>query len=419
MRYDCWTDNDYNEVLEFVEKSLWLFVQQNADMHRPKQVVCNLTQLDYAGLKFLQRIYFLLADDVQRCIRESVPYLLKHLSQSTDRVTNEIRGSIRGNVDWSLTTKRRLALGLTDPTVFVTRKAVKTYDLPEMQALKYFLTQVNHLCVEVLGFIPEEDRTISYEHYEHQEKWRDVIRGLYHATNTSLKNIYMHSISLPKKVTDLMLQRVRCARSVEFKRVYKGLQLYRKLFVREKPEALRDCCEQGVLKPLNRDTLYEIYILFLTIETLEQLGWQREHLRLVGYGDGAVVHYKNDSKILRVYYQTLPVVFSENSLYTNLMRTYSVDAKLRRPDMLFEFGEHDFKLLEVKRTQNKHYIVESVYKVLGYLKDFEKCFEPGQIPQAVLVIWNDIGDRDNNANDIMVICGRWGYKRFLESNALQ
>jgi len=143
--HDCWTDENYNEVLEFVEKHLWLFVQQNAGIHKPRQIVCNLAQLNYHELRLLQRIYFLLSETVQRSVRESTPCLLRRLVQSTDRVTTELKGSVRGNVDWSLTIKRRLSTGFNNRTVFVTRMAVKTYDLPEMQALKYLLTQINRL----------------------------------------------------------------------------------------------------------------------------------------------------------------------------------------------------------------------------------------------------------------------------------
>jgi hypothetical protein len=33
---DCWTDKDYNEVLSFVENYLWIFVQENAAIHKPE-----------------------------------------------------------------------------------------------------------------------------------------------------------------------------------------------------------------------------------------------------------------------------------------------------------------------------------------------------------------------------------------------
>lgn len=110
---------------------------------------------------------------------------------------------------------------------------------------------------------------------------------------------------------------------------------------------MRECFSQGVLKPLSRDTLYEVYILFVTMASLEQSGWSRENFRLIGYGKGAVAQYKHSDATLRVYYQTLPTTFAQNSLYTGLLRKYQIDVSLRRPDIIFEFDAEkcDFKLL--------------------------------------------------------------------------
>ncbi|MEW6493053.1 MAG: hypothetical protein AB1589_11185 [Cyanobacteriota bacterium] len=410
---DCWTDKDYNEVLSFVEKYLWLFVQENATIHKPEQIVCNLAQLNYRELRLLQLIYFLLSESVQRSIRECMPRLLQRLTKSTERMMTELKGSVRGNVDWNLTLKRRGGAGFSNPTVFVSRIASKTHNLPEVQALKYLLTQINRLCVEVLGKIPEEGETLSYEP---SQKWKDEVRSLYHQSHAFLKNTYLRDIELPTKITDMMLQKVRCARSNDFKIIYESLRLYRKLFLQAEQETLRNCLNQGVLKPLNRDTLYEVYILLVTLTSLEQAGWVREYLRLIGYGKGAIANYRYGDQILRVYYQTLPATFAQNSLYTELLRKYRLDVSVRRPDILLEFDAErgDFKLLEIKRTQDKGYILDSVYKVFGYLKDFENCFTSEKVPQAMLVVWEGIEECDNS-NDVVVVLTRRNYKQFLES----
>lgn len=414
-RLDCWTDEEYNEVLDFVERHLWLFVQENAAIHRPKHTVCNLAQLNYQDFKFLQRVHFLLSESIQKSVRESTPRLLRRLVQSTDRMTTELKGSVKGNVDWNQTLKRRMGAGFSNPTVFVTRVAVKTYDLLETQALKYLLTQVNYLCIETLGSIPEDRETLPYEQ---NQKWKEDVRSLYYLTNIFLKNAYIRNIGLPKKITDIMLQRVRCARSAHFKSIYDGLRLYRRLFIQEEQETLRDCFARGVLKPLSRDTLYEVYILFVTLASLAQAGWNRESFRLIGYGKGAITHYKYGNTTLHIYYQTLPTTFAQNSLYTNLLRKYQIDVSLRRPDIIFKFdfdnGCYDFKLIEIKRTQNKHYLVDSIYKVLGYLKDFEQCFLPGQLPYAILVGWEGIGEC-KDIDDILVILNKYNYNIFIKS----
>jgi hypothetical protein len=93
---------------------------------------------------------------------------------------------------------------------------------------------------------------------------------------------------------------------------------------------------------------------------------------------------------------------------------------LRRPDILLEFNAEtcDFKLLEVKRTQNKRYIVDSVYKVLGYLKDFEKCFTSGKMPHAILVVWEGV-EPSRDTEDVVVVLNRHSYRLFLENTIIK
>lgn len=410
---DCWTDEEYNGVLNFVEKYLWLFVQENSTIHKPQQIVCNLAQLNQSELRLLQLIYFLLSESIQRSVRECTPYLLRGLTQSTDRITTELKGSVRGNINWNLTLKRRLSKGLSNNTLFVTELATKTYDLPEMQALKYLITQINKLCLEVLEKIPEKEKKISDSR---NKKWKEEVRCLYYLTNNFLKNTYIRNISLPTKITALLLQRVRCARDSHFKNIYHGLRLHQRMFVQQEAETLRDCFAQGVLKPLNRDTLYEVYILLNTLISLEQAGWNREGLRLIGYGKGAVARYVSNNASISVYYQTLPKTIAENSLYIDLMNKYGLDASLRRPDIFLEFynNTYDVKLLEVKRTNDKQYILDSFYKVLGYLKDFEKCFNSKITPSGMLVVWEGVGSISNMQENVVAILNRHNFRIFIE-----
>ena len=74
--------------------------------------------------------------------------------------------------------------------------------------------------------------------------------------------------------------------------------------------------------------------------------------------------------------------------YTGLLRKYQIDLSLRCPDIIFEFDAEkcDFNLLEIKRTQDERYIVDSAYKIIVYLKNVEKCFILGKMPHAILVV---------------------------------
>lgn len=408
---DCWTDTDYDDVLQFVERQLWLFVQQNASVYRPRQIVSSLALLSYQDLRLLERIYFLLSEPVGRSVRESIPHVLRHLPQSTDRVTTSLKGIVRSTVDWNLTTKRRLTSGDNDPTVFTTRIAAKTCDIPEMRALKYLLVTVNRVCSEVLTSISDQ---ISLQV---DGKWKTEIQLLARSTAILLKNVQLRNITLPDEVNSGMLQRVRRARNKHFKAVYGAILLYKRLFLEGQEVALRDCFAQGVLKPLSRDTLYELFVLFATTASLERAGWNAHRLRLIGYGNGAIGSYRRRNATLRLYYQTLPAWFAEGSCYGDLLRRHSIDVGLRRPDLLLEFqsGGREYKIVEVKRTQERRYVADSIYKVFGYMKDFERRLASGHAPRALLVVWDGIRE-DNTIDQVddVALLTRRTYQSFLE-----
>lgn len=412
----CWTEDDYARILAFSEQHLWLFVQQNASVHRPKHVVSNLTQLDRRSVQLLQNIHFLLSAPVQLCVKEHSPRLLRRLAQSSNPTTTEIKGSMRGSVDWSQTLKQRFARGNNDPTLFVTRLPVKTYDVSETQGLKFLLVQIHRLSMEILkGAHVINTEIVSIEE---SRKWKDNILNLSRMSQALLKHSCLKGVSLPGKVDDSMLQSIRCSRNRYFRSVYDSLALYRRLLIQGQQEALHECFANGILKPINHDTLYEMYVLFATLSNLEGNGWQRESVRLIGYGNGAVAHFRNGDKALRLFYQSLPPRFAKHSLYTKLMRNYNIDVNLRRPDILLEFtdasmSEH-YVLVEVKLTQDKLYILESVYKGLAYLKDFEGNFEAKPKPNVLLVVWNGI-EGTPSLDDDLVVLNHKNYSTFLDT----
>lgn len=75
---------------------------------------------------------------------------------------------------------------------------------------------------------------------------------------------------------------------------------------------------------------------------------------------------------------------------------------LRRPDVIIE-TDSKYLLVEVKRTNNMNYIVDSIYKVFGYLSDFEKQFEPFQKPKAILVVWKQIKHVEKSDHEVIIL----------------
>ncbi|MCD8486224.1 MAG: hypothetical protein LRZ84_05635 [Desertifilum sp.] len=77
-----WNEEEYFQILDFVENYLWLFLQESSVLHQPKKVISNFLNLPEKDILFLQKIYFLLSPFVSQAIEESIPKILKRLHQS-------------------------------------------------------------------------------------------------------------------------------------------------------------------------------------------------------------------------------------------------------------------------------------------------------------------------------------------------
>ncbi|MCD8486225.1 MAG: hypothetical protein LRZ84_05640 [Desertifilum sp.] len=305
-----------------------------------------------------------------------------------------------------------MGLNQKDPSLFVTTISNKTYNTPEVQSLKYLLELIKNLCTEILS---------NYSHIQSSfdenkaKKWKNLILNLSNKTRALLKHILFTNVEELQSISGQVLQKIRVTRNTDFYCIYQCLTLYQNLLIKNSLTALQDCLLQGILKPISQDTLYEIYILFLTMFSLENSGWARRKIRLIGHGKDSIASYELENKTLNIYYQSLPQKFIKNSLYLDLLKQFNIRTRHRQPDIVFEIisSQSRFKIIEIKRTQNKQYMVDSVYKVLGYLKDFEDCFEIESFPHSIIVIWKGIEYKDIQ-NKPVVILDPENYQKYLE-----
>jgi hypothetical protein len=71
--------------------------------------------------------------------------------------------------------------------------------------------------------------------------------------------------------------------------------------------------------------------------------------------------------------------------------------------------------VEVKRTRDPQYIADSIYKVLGYLADFEGVFAGQEGPRALLLLWDGPGalPSGQQAPDTLVLATHRDYRAQL------
>lgn len=388
MAFDrCWNDSDKELVLDYVKPNLWRYLFNEA-LPNLESSIKDLIGLSNEELEVLKVTHFLLSPEVKELI-EIVPQLMRNLAHSTQKEIVEYNGIVKGRIDWNLTFKERYSRGYNDPSLFICRPASKMYDLPENQLLKFILWKIRKLSenIDILPNISDEILEKDKTNY-----WLKLILERYLEVRRTLKHVYFQNISIPRTIHSKDIQKVNNSRNKLYKKVVTCYNLYDGIFRENNMEMLKDLLEKQILEPLNNDKLFEIYVLFKTIDFFDHLNGNLK-MGLLKPGLDYIARYDSENLKACIFYQRMPPIFSQNSKNKDIFDLYDLNAGLRRPDLILEIETKERKLyyiIEVKRTQKRDYIVDSVYKVLGYLSDFENCFDSEKHPQGILVVWDKI-----------------------------
>lgn len=159
---------------------------------------------------------------------------------------------------------------------------------------------------------------------------------------------------------------------------------------------LRNLLRQKQLAPEDMDDLFEVWTLLVLVEIHLREGWELREALLIG-GDASPKRPKftleKDGARVELFYQTIPAEMGKSSAYKSIFSEYDLDASMRRPDVTVRVswptGQIQRLIVEVKRTRDHRYILDSVYKTLGYLADFKDTIGPDS-PLAMLVVWDGI-----------------------------
>lgn len=377
---------DKGYVMDYLKDNLPRYLFLGALPQEIEDGIKNLTGLTTEDIELLKKVHFLISDEVNELVSE-IPHLMRNLAHSTQRNVVRTRGIVKGRIDWNYTYKERYAQGFNDKTLFMCRPASKMYDLPENQLLKFILSKV-HQFSDNIKFLSK----ISSENINPDDlrSWGEKIILNDLVVKKTLKHVLFHNITSNQFIRSKSLQRTSNHRNPSYKKVASCYKLYYNLFINKEPEILKSLIQKQILTPLSDDRLFELYVLFKILDNYEP---ERLKVRLLTYDEKYTAKYELDNKKVFIYYQKSAPGFGSESKYKNIFDAYSLDVSLRLPDIILriEEDEHDsFILVEVKRTSSRNYTVDSVYKVLGYLNDFEKSFENRKDPKAVLVVWSGI-----------------------------
>ena len=376
-----WTEEEYNDVLTGVSQLGWLVLKRFSTSYRPSEVLAAFSSLSDQEFNLLRRLHFGLSDAVSKFLEVHVPAFLRNIPSTTEHNLEERRGSPRGRVDWSRTFTRRAQLG-DDPTRFVTRPIERTADsgagrlvglmLAKIAANATWLTRrsIPELAREQL----ELSRTAALRH---------------------LAVLKSRGVRVPNSISLREIGPLRRARRADISAAVLLFDLQVNLLEQANENLLRALLRERQMVPENCDDLFEVWALLTLVERHLNEGWQITDAQLIGAETGPRRPRFTLSRMdetVSIYYQTVPASMASSSVYKEIFKEYDLTASIRRPDITASINgpyKSQTIIIEVKRTSDKGYITESVYKTLGYLSDFKRTVGPDS-PQAILLVWNGI-----------------------------
>jgi len=383
---DIWSQETYERIIIEIQDYLQLYLFKDSTINS-ELAVTRLFDLDEENILILKKLHFIISKEVEDFVK-ILPYLVRNLSHSTNKEEIETHGNIIGQIDWNQTLKQRMKTGLKDKSLFVCNTNKKLYDLPENQLLKYLLNKINK-------FIKDINISFNENIKENITNYQDYISNIHIITSKTIKNVHLKEVELPRYITTKTINKTIKSHNNLYESVVKVYDLYEKLFILNDESELLNLLNKQVLTPNNMDTLYEVYILFKIIEKIDNNSIQ---MALLKSGKDYTFHSEFEDKEVNIYYQHLPEVFQSNNL-KKLRPYYNLKLTNKRPDIIVEYvkkGKKTYKIIEIKRTQNPNYIRDSIYKVFGYLKDYEKV----KLEQPnILVVWDGIElEKQDNLN---------------------
>lgn len=404
--------NNHEYLLEIIDMEYLQLYFFQGDVLETEDKIKSLFEIDDdKDLEMFKAAHFILSSEVSSFIGY-LPSLLRNLSHSTYRKDEEMRGRIRGNINWNQTIKTRLSLGYNDKTLFVCSPPNKNYNLEENQLIKFLLKKIIFLKEHYLPFANPSNYEFDFERIDEDKDWYTKVRNCYEVSRRTLKKVYFDDIDDINKISNKHIKKTANHKNFLYSKVvFDVYRLYKKLFFeKDNKDILEELINQRIITSRDSNKLFELYVLIELVKniTINLHGEPEYNLLYDKKGKKEnIFKVSNEKDSILIYYQKTPEDLYKNSMYLELCEGYSIGHSVRAPDIILKYeNSKKYRLIEIKNTNNPNYIRDSIYKVMGYLKDFEEnSFLTEEYP-VILVTFGGINQKNVNWQEDIVICNK-------------
>ncbi|MDS0474592.1 hypothetical protein [Natrinema sp. 1APR25-10V2] len=346
-------------------------------------------QLDerFEEYELLLDLHFILQDDVVDFFRE-LPAHLRSIRTETQTTSRTRRGTVDGRINWGKTIKKRYAEHPRDRSLFVCENRSEDYDIPENIVLKRLISVVHQTVREAEEYLRGDYEWVS-------ETWKgseDLVDELQRIVE---RNVHVRRIREPDtyEPTERMLTTAANSRHKVYRQAASLLRSRERLF-RGEPAAIRALLEETAIAPDDQDTLFELYVLFRFVATLEEMRETQPEFKTIATDRQELARFAGEKEIVLYHDNSardreLSFVAVPDDENEELSRTDKVQVTAQeiagnyfgkeyqnhtgRPDVIVleiiseDENEHEYLIVEVKNSTREETVRQGIKETLEYL----------------------------------------------------
>ena len=332
-------------------------------------------------------LHFVLRDDVREFVG-NLPQWLRSIRTESQTVSQTRRGEIRGRINWNATVQERYASNPRDRSLYVCDDHTSRYDIAENIVLKSLLNAIHSTLQQADDYLHRDYQWVRDTWYGNEP----LIEDLQHVVE---RNVHVLRIRDPTvaEPTDRMVDQASSARQPVYRQAANLLETRQNLH-RGDPTAIRSLLQQTAITPDDLGTLFELYVLFRMVGTLEQLLEAEPVFRTISSDTQELVRMDSDPEV--VLYHDNSAADRDLSFRADVedpqeqsrsdkvqqealqvARNYFDNPMLRnhtgRPDVLIlevrsdEGSDYRYLITEVKFSSNDKVVRQGMKETLEYL----------------------------------------------------
>jgi len=382
---------EQNELIDSLSEDILTYVMHGDFPERKFAESLKPADLDsrFEEYERLMDFHFVLRKDVIDFVK-SLESNLRSINTETENKSKVNRGSVNGKINWGSTIQERYSRNPGDTSIFVCENKTERYDTGQNIVLKRLLSVIYNTLKDCESFFNKN--------HECSERWNDEKDLIENMKNIFERNVHVKRIKDPGEYepTERMLNSAENSRKNLYRESAKLIRKRDNIFSGDKEE-IRELLNKTAIKPQDEETLFELFVLFRFISTIENIQEDSFKLNTVASGSQKIATMQSDEKEIAIYHDSsaseMGIEFKFDPERDVNDREYSrpekVELKSReiisnyfkkntrevtgRPDVILveimdkETEEREYFITEVKNSTNEKTVKRGIKEALEYL----------------------------------------------------